>query len=161
MDAHRVHPHWSKDADYSQVPFFIRRMNTREQVSVPEVPSAHLPFVGFLFLTGGEVLAEVAEELTVEYCCDGGRAVLVFPEFFEEGVENTPARIIEHHTHGSGMYYRNCFVNRKLQFDEYAGKMAEALGVKVAVTLKDKNTGRLEIDFYNTDDFERLYDRLK
>ncbi|MBR3104510.1 MAG: ParB/RepB/Spo0J family partition protein [Lachnospiraceae bacterium] len=49
----------------------------------------------------------------------------------------------------------------QLQFDEYAGKMAEALGVKVAVTLKDKNTGRLEIDFYNTDDFERLYDRLK
>ncbi|MBO6207531.1 MAG: ParB/RepB/Spo0J family partition protein [Lachnospiraceae bacterium] len=49
----------------------------------------------------------------------------------------------------------------QLQFDEYAQKMADALGVKVAVTLKDKNTGRLEIDFYNTDDFERLYDRLK
>lgn len=75
-----------------------------------------------------EVLAEVAEELTVEYCCDGGKAVLVFPEFFEEGVENTPARIIEHHTHGSGMYYRNCFVNRKLQFDEYDRRFSYAIG---------------------------------
>ena len=49
----------------------------------------------------------------------------------------------------------------QLQFDEYAQKLTEALGVKVAVTLKDKNTGRLEIDFYNTDDFEHLYDKLK
>ncbi len=49
----------------------------------------------------------------------------------------------------------------QIQFDEYANRLTEALGVKVAVTLKDKNTGRLEIDFYNTDDFERLYDKLK
>ena len=49
----------------------------------------------------------------------------------------------------------------QLQFDEYAEKLAGALGVKVAVTLKDRNIGRLEIDFYNTDDFERLYDKLK
>ena len=75
-----------------------------------------------------EVLAEVAEELVVEYVCRNGKAVLVFPEFFEEGVENTPARIIEHHTHGSGMYYRNCFVSRKLQFDEYDRRFPYAIG---------------------------------
>lgn len=49
----------------------------------------------------------------------------------------------------------------QIQFDEYANRLTEVLGVKVAVTLKDKNNGRLEIDFYNTDDFERLYDKLK
>lgn len=75
-----------------------------------------------------EVLAEVAEELIVEYVCEGQKAMLVFPEFFEEGVENTPARIIESHTHGSGMYYRNCFVNRRLQFEEYDARFPYAVG---------------------------------
>ena len=74
MASLKVHPHWSKDADFSQVPFFIRRMNTREQVSVPEVPPAHLPFVGFLFLTGGEVLAEVDG---TQFLCGIGHLLLI------------------------------------------------------------------------------------
>ena len=69
-----AHPHWSKDADFSQVPFFIRRMNTRERLSVPEVPSAHIPFVGFLFLTGGEVLAEVDG---TQFLCGIGHLLLI------------------------------------------------------------------------------------
>ena len=30
-------------------------------------------------------------------------AALVFPEYYEEGVENTPARILENHVHGTGI----------------------------------------------------------
>ena len=41
------------------------------------------------------------------------------PEFFEEGVENTPARIIENHVHGSGIRYRNSFLHKKLNILEY------------------------------------------
>ena len=75
-----------------------------------------------------DILLEVSEELEVTYRTPEGTATLLFPEFFEEGVENTPARIIEHHTHGSGMFYRNCFVSRSLQFAEYDGRFPYARG---------------------------------
>lgn len=85
-----------------------------------------------------DVLDELPEELEVEYCirkrnteiqangfprreeCSGYEmAKLVFPEFYEEGVENTPARILETHIHGSGVRYRNCFQNRQFDFGQY------------------------------------------
>lgn len=46
-------------------------------------------------------------------------AKLVFPEYYEEAVENTPARILETHYHGSGCHYRQCFYNRELDFRKY------------------------------------------
>ena len=42
-----------------------------------------------------------------------------FPEYFEENVENTPARILSVRTHGSGMFYRHCFSGKVFQFREY------------------------------------------
>lgn len=44
---------------------------------------------------------------------------LVYPEFFEEAVENTPARIISTQTHGMGIQYRNAFHNTQVVFSEY------------------------------------------
>lgn len=70
-----------------------------------------------------EVLQELPEEMQVDYCYETGGekhyARLIFPEFFEEGVENTPARILVTHVHGSGLYYRNCFRHRTFNFAEY------------------------------------------
>ena len=65
-----------------------------------------------------EILIEVPEKLIV-YLEGSLRAKLVFPEFFEESVENTPARILVTHIHGSGMNYRNCFYDRKFDFRAY------------------------------------------
>lgn len=44
---------------------------------------------------------------------------LVYPEFFEEAVENTPARIISTQTHGMGVQYRNAFRSTQVVFREY------------------------------------------
>lgn len=68
-----------------------------------------------------DVLDELREELEVEYLTDGasGASRLIFPEFYEEGVENTPARILENHVHGSGILYRNCFRGRAVDFAQY------------------------------------------
>ncbi|MCC8100698.1 MAG: leucine-rich repeat domain-containing protein [Clostridiales bacterium] len=86
-----------------------------------------------------QVLAELPESLDVELCADeagepdtrGGvdgaehprkkmvYARLAFPEFYEEGVENTPARILETHVHGTGILYRNCFQGKKFDFAQY------------------------------------------
>ena len=48
----------------------------------------------------------------------------------------------------------------QLHFDKYADLLAQRLGVKVVVDLKEKNQGKLVIDFYSTDDFDKLYERL-
>lgn len=46
-------------------------------------------------------------------------ARLIFPEYYEESVENTPARILFIETHGCGHRYRYCFVNREFQYGGY------------------------------------------
>lgn len=46
-------------------------------------------------------------------------ARILFPEHYEEAVENTPARILETHHHGAGGYYRQCFYNRELDYKKY------------------------------------------
>ena len=81
-----------------------------------------------------DMLDEIREELCVDYIelqdqnvaanperpyCAPVTARLMFPEFYEEGVENTPARILETHVHGSGILYRNCFQGRKIDFYQY------------------------------------------
>ena len=68
-----------------------------------------------------EVLSELRQELTADYLDPDGRllARLVFPEFFEESVENTPARIIMREMHGCGHMYRYCFADTQFQFREY------------------------------------------
>lgn len=48
----------------------------------------------------------------------------------------------------------------QIHFDEYSKKLTDKLGVKVGVSLKEKNKGKIEIDFYSNDDFEKLYNLL-
>lgn len=62
-----------------------------------------------------EILSEVGEELRV-HLYGKVEAMLWFPEYYEEGVENTPARILMTEVHGSGLYYRNCFQGKYFIF---------------------------------------------
>ena len=66
-----------------------------------------------------DFLTELPETLRVDMIINGEHGRFWFPEFFEEGVENTPARILENHVHGSGIRYRNSFVHKKLNTLEY------------------------------------------
>ena len=59
----------------------------------------------------------VAESCASEDAAPSAR--IIFPEFFEEAVENTPARILVTETHGCGQKYRNAFVSTQFQFKEY------------------------------------------
>ncbi|MBQ1492305.1 MAG: hypothetical protein IIZ39_10135 [Blautia sp.] len=95
-----------------------------------------------------DVLMEVAEELVVSLEMPEGKASLLFPAYFEEGVENTPARIIEHHTHGSGLLFRNCFVSRELQFLEYDKRFADARGEEGEELLLRLALGRLRFPLH-------------
>lgn len=66
-----------------------------------------------------ELLAELRQELYVNYYSSKGEARLVFPEMFEESVEHTPARIILREMHGCGHMYRYCFDQTEFQFHKY------------------------------------------
>lgn len=70
------------------------------------------------------ILDEIRFAIRVKLCyqsTDGTikTAKILFPEHYEEAVENTPARMLETHHHGSGGFYRQCFFNRKLDFNKY------------------------------------------
>ncbi len=67
-----------------------------------------------------ELLSELRQTLRVRvHLPDGQEARLIFPEYYEEAVENTPARILFIETHGCGHRYRYCFVKREFQFAGY------------------------------------------
>ena len=46
-------------------------------------------------------------------------ARVIFPEYYEDSVENTPARIVSIETHGCGHRYRYCFAGRVFQYRGY------------------------------------------
>lgn len=107
-----------------------------------------------------EVLDELPEEMHVDYRIMGAggtgeeaadkrqisymQARLVFPEFYEEGVENTPARILETHVHGSGMSYRNCFQGRKFDFAQYDVLFVRAQALEREEIVCQMAIGRLQ-----------------
>ena len=73
-----------------------------------------------------DVLSEVHHELKARLDYKDRRCTLLFPEYYEEAVENTPARMLETQFHGSGYSYRQCFQDGVFQFGEYDRLFQEA-----------------------------------
>lgn len=99
-----------------------------------------------------ELLSELRQELCVEYYSTRGYARLVFPEMFEESVENTPARIIMREMHGCGHRYRYCFDQSEFQFHKY-----DALFPHILVQEPERVVLELVLDrlFYPLDLYEQ------
>lgn len=68
-----------------------------------------------------EVLAELRQTLRVTCLDEKGEisAKLLFPEYYEESIENTPARILTQEMHGCGHRYRNAFNGTEFQYLTY------------------------------------------
>lgn len=94
-----------------------------------------------------EILTELPETLCVTVEKNKEKGHFWFPEFFEEGVENTPARILENHVHGSGIRYRNCFQNRKLNTAEYDALFPYAIAWEDEETVLKLALGRILTPF--------------
>lgn len=105
-----------------------------------------------------DVLTEIPEELVVEYRCGSRTAILPFPEYYEEGVENTPARIIMSEMHGSGLLYRNCFSDRRLRFSEYDSRFPYALGQEHPSFLYRLALARLMYPYDLSEDAKKAYE---
>ena len=89
-----------------------------------------------------EILSEVGEALCVHLYGEV-EAMLCFPEYYEEGVENTPARILMTEVHGSGLYYRNCFQGKTFHFLEYDKRFELARAQESQDFLREMVYGRL------------------
>lgn len=68
-----------------------------------------------------EVLAELRQTLRVNCLDQRGQtqARLLFPEYYEESIENTPARLLTQEMHGCGHRYRNAFSGTDFQYLTY------------------------------------------
>ena len=84
-----------------------------------------------------EVLRTVNHEVEVRLQDAAGQDAvrLLFPEYYEEPKENTPARIIEIIWHGTGYQYRQCFLQRKLQYSQYDSLLPAADAQEMPQTL--------------------------
>lgn len=85
------------------------------------------------FLT--EILYDFQYEVEVElHYKNGTHVMLTFPEYYEESVENTPARIIDIVFHGSGYKYRQCIRNRRMDFEKYDSVFTYAIAQEFTAT---------------------------
>lgn len=91
---------------------------------------------------------------------DGSKeeAVVIFPEHYEEAVENTPARILETHYHGSGGYYRQCFYNKELNFQEYDSLLIWAITEESEEMVVDIAASRLRYPYKLSETAKERYE---
>lgn len=109
-----------------------------------------------------EMLSELRQTLRVTLCrreADGktAQARLIFPEYYEESVENTPARILFIETHGCGHRYRYCFVNRQFQFRGYDELFPHVKVQESEELVTELALGRLLYPMELTPRFEAMY----
>ena len=103
-------------------PASVRRMGRGVFVAVNRVRELEFEAKEFPVIPSilSDVLDELSNEVRVilkkdgEVFCD-----LVFPEYYEESIENTPARIIEIKYQGSGFQYRQCLRGQNLDLKLY------------------------------------------
>ena len=91
----RVIPYWETGTDWSQEPFYIKRLESHAPLKATEIPRTVLPLHTFLFLIEGEVLADVGGK---PYLCRGGQ-FLLYPD-------NTPFAI---HYYKDLVGFTGCF----------------------------------------------------
>lgn len=75
-----------------------------------------------------EILGDLWQRIdaTLYYEQSNEKVNLIFPEHYEEAVENTPARILFTQHHGSGNNFRQCFTAKEVDFRKYDDLFAVA-----------------------------------
>lgn len=107
-----------------------------------------------------EVLAELKQTLRVDVLDMEGRvtAKLLFPEYFEESIENTPARILTQEMHGCGHRYRNAFSGTELQYAVYDKLFAHIQVQESAGLVTELVLGRLMYPVQLSEERKRVYE---
>lgn len=77
------------------------------------------------------ILSEVNNEVEVTLHYDDGDAKIIFPYYLYNYEENTPARIINQVTEGSGIRYRECVTGDDVNYAEYDRIFEDAMHIDV------------------------------
>lgn len=104
-----------------------------------------------------ELLSELRQTLRVRVRLASEEARLIFPEYFEESVENTPARILFIETHGCGHRYRYCFANRQFQYRGYDELFPHAMVQEPEELVTELALGRLLFPAGLSEGHRRMY----
>ena len=110
-----------------------------------------------------EILGELWQKIDVDFLYENGetsgkRAHMVFPEHYDEAVENTPARILFTEYHGSGTNYRQCFYSKELDFAEYDSLFDMAVVMDKLEVLVDMCFGRLRYPWQLSEKAKKQYE---
>lgn len=109
------------------------------------------------------ILDEIRYEVcvTLRYRSANGAvetAKLLFPEHYEEAVENTPARILGTRYHGSGGDYRQCFYEKELDYKQYDALLPRAIAAEQEETVVKLALFRLRYPFQLSDQAKGIYE---
>jgi len=77
------------------------------------------------------ILSEVNNEVTVTIYYKEGTAQLVFPYYLYNYEENTPARIVNQITEGSGIQYRECIGSEDIDYVQYDKLFTQGIYIDV------------------------------
>jgi hypothetical protein len=103
------------------------------------------------------LLAEIQHEVCVAFQSDGKKSEWIFPEYFEESIENCPARIFEHFIRGAGYRYRQVFQGDRLDADYYDRQFSAARSEAEPETLLRIALARLLNPFRLSEGSEKRY----
>lgn len=111
-----------------------------------------------------EILGDLWQRIDVRFWEERERgymvqtARLVFPEHYEEAVENTPARILFTQHHGSGNNYRQCFYEKEMDYRKYDSLFFTARAQEPPEVLADLVFGRLMYPAGLTGEAQEIYE---
>lgn len=108
-----------------------------------------------------EILGDLWQRIDVSfYYNDRNEKVdLIFPEHYEEAVENTPARILFTQHHGSGNNYRQCFTAKEVDYRKYDELFSVAKVYDKTELLTDMAFARLMSGKGLTEKNQKVYER--
>ena len=105
-----------------------------------------------------DILGDLWQRIDVTFYKEGREARLVFPEHYEEAVENTPARILFTQHHGSGNNYRQCFYNKEIDYRKYDGLFYSARAQDDVNVISDLVFARLMFPEELTEEAQKEYE---
>lgn len=104
-----------------------------------------------------EILTDIRYGITATLVYGNEKIRIVFPEYYADAVENTPARIVETHYYGSGGDYRECFYRRELDFAKYDETFALSAARDQGEVTACVALGRLMYPYRLREKAERIY----
>ena len=117
-----------------------------------------------IYFTKGEcsalksILDEVRFQVHARLYMGDNVADILFPEHYEEAVEDTPAKQLFTRYHGAGGDYRQCFYNRELDYKKYDELLYRAVAEDTVETVSRMAFGRLMYPYKLSEEAKKKYE---